>query len=102
MTARIKKGDNVIVITGKDKGRTGEVLKVLPKDSKAVVAGVNINKVHKKPTMQSAGQIIEIEKPIHISNISLVEDGKPVRVKFQKEDGKTVRISKKTGNKVGK
>lgn len=101
MAAKIKKGDKVMVITGRDKGKTGEVINVNPKENKVVISGVNVNKVHKKPTMQSAGQILEIEKPIDVSNVSIVEDGKPVRIKFDICDGKKVRISKKTGNKVG-
>jgi len=101
MASRIKKGDKVIVIAGKDKGKSGDVLAVYPKDNKVIVSGVNIAKIHKKPTMQAPGQIVEAEKPIDISNVSLMEDGKPVKVKFEVQDGKKVRVSKKTGNKVG-
>lgn len=101
MAAKIKKGDTVVVLTGKDKGKTGEVLAVAPKQQKVLVAGVNIVKKHKKPTMNSQGQIVEMEKPVHISNVSLMENGKPARVGFKVEDGKKFRIFKKTGNKVG-
>jgi len=101
MAARIKKGDTVIVLTGKDKGKTGEVLQVIPKDEKVVVAGINMAKKHKKPTMNTPGQIISVEQPIHVSNVSLMEDGKPAKVGFKVEDGKKVRIFKKSGNKVG-
>lgn len=101
MAAKIKKGDTVMVIVGKDKGKTGEVLSVSPKENKVLIAGVNIVKKHKKPTMNSQGQIVEVEKPIHISNVSLIEDGKPARVGFKIEDGKKFRIFKKSGNKVG-
>ena len=101
MAARIKKNDSVIVIAGKDKGKTGKVLQVFPKEHKVIVSGVNVAKVSKKPTMQTPGQIVEVEKPLDVSNVALVEDGKPVRVKFETVDGKKVRISKKTGNKVG-
>lgn len=101
MAAKIKKKDTVIVLTGKDKGKTGEVLQVLPKDNRVVVSGINVAKKHKKPTMNTPGQIVSIEQPIHISNVSLVEDGKPAKVGFKVEDGKKVRIFKKTGNKVG-
>lgn len=101
MAAKIKKGDTVMVLVGKDKGKTGEVLSFSPKENKVLVAGVNIVKKHKKPTMNSQGQIVEVEKPIHISNVSLIEDGKPARVGFKIEDGKKFRIFKKSGNKVG-
>jgi large subunit ribosomal protein L24 len=101
MAAKIKKGDTVIVLTGKDKGKTGEVLSVNPKEEKVIVAGINMAKKHKKPTMSTPGQIISVEQPIHVSNISLVEDGKPAKVGFKIEDGKKVRVFKKTGNKVG-
>ena len=101
MAAKIKKGDTVIVLTGKDKGKTGEVLSVNPKEQKVLVAGVNIVKKHRKPTANSQGQIVEMEKPVHVSNVSLTENGKPARIGFKVEDGKKVRIFKKTGNKVG-
>lgn len=101
MAAKIKKGDTVMVLVGKDKGKTGEVLSVSPKENKVLIAGVNIVKKHKKPTINSQGQIVEVEKPIHISNVSLIEDGKPARVGFKIEDGKKFRIFKKSGNKVG-
>ena len=99
MAAKIKKNDEVIVIAGKDKGKTGKVLSRI--DDKVVVQGINIAKVHKKPTMNTPGQIAEVEKPIHVSNVSLMENGKAVKVKFEVQDGKKVRISKKSGNKVG-
>ncbi len=101
MAAKIKKGDKVIVIAGKDKGKIGDVMAVYPKENKVLVSSINVAKVHKKPTMQTPGQIVEVEKPIDISNVALVEDGKPVRVRFEMQDGKKVRVSKKTGNKVG-
>lgn len=101
MAAKIKKKDTVIVLAGKDKGKTGEVLTVLPKEERVIVAGINMAKKHKKPTANTPGQILNIEQPIHISNVSLVEDGKPAKVGFKVEDGKKVRIFKKTGNKVG-
>jgi large subunit ribosomal protein L24 len=88
MAARIKKGDKVIVIAGKDKGKIGDVLAVSPKENKVLVSGVNVAKIHKKPTMQAPGQIVETEKYIDISNVSLVEDGKPVKVRFEIRDGK--------------
>lgn len=101
MAAKIKKGDTIIVITGKDKGKTGKVLSVDPKNQKVVVDGINVAKKHKKPTMNTPGQIVNIEQPIHVSNVSLVEDGKPAKVGFKIEDNKKIRVFKKTGNKVG-
>lgn len=101
MAAKIKKGDTIIVITGKDKGKTGKVLSVDPKNQKVVVDGINVAKKHKKPTMNTPGQIVNIEQPIHVSNVSLVENGKPAKVGFKIEDNKKIRVFKKTGNKVG-
>ncbi len=101
MAIKLKKGDLVIVITGKDKGKTGEITKVLASENKVLVSGVNIAIVHKKPTAQTPGQKVQDEKPIHISNVALVEDGKAVKVKFEIIDGKKVRVSKKSKNKIG-
>lgn len=101
MAAKIKKGDKVIVLAGKDKGKTGEILSVDAKNNKVVVAGINMVKKHKKPTNSTPGQIVSVEKPMDVSNVSLMEDGKPARVGFKIEDGKKVRVFKKTGNKVG-
>ena len=100
MSKKLKKGDKVIVITGKDKGKIGEIVKIC-KDSKAIVSGINLATVHKKPTMQSPGERIKIEKPIDISNVSFCEDDKPVKIGFKIEDGKKVRFSKKTKKNVG-
>lgn len=100
-TGKLKKGDTVIVITGKDKGKTGEILSILAKEDKVLVSGVNVAMVHKKPTAQTAGQRIKEEKPIHISNVAYVEGGKPVKVGFEISDGKKVRISRKSKNKLG-
>jgi large subunit ribosomal protein L24 len=102
MAQRIKKGDNVLIITGKDKGKTGEVLSVLSDDHKVVVGGVNIAKIHKKPTATSAGQIKSVEKAIHVSNVSLMDNGKPAKIGFKIENDKKIRYFKKSGNKVGK
>jgi large subunit ribosomal protein L24 len=98
---KIKKGDTVLVIAGKDKGKTGEILKVLAKDNKVVVSGINVAKIHKKPTRTSAGQVISVEKAIDISNVSLMDNGKPAKIGFRIEDEKKVRYFKKSGNKVG-
>lgn len=101
MTAKIRKGDKVIVLTGKCKGKEGEVLAVSPKNNKVLVSGINIVKKHKKPTANTPGQIIEIEKMIDISNVSLIENGKPSKIGFKIENGKKVRVFKKSGNIVG-
>lgn len=101
MAAKIKKGDKVIVLTGKYKGKEGEVLIVSPKNNKVVVSGINIVKKHKKPTTNTPGQIIEIEKMIDVSNVSLIEDGRPAKIGFKIENGKKVRVFKKSGNIVG-
>ena len=82
---KIRKGDKVVVLTGKDKGRNGEVLRVMPKDDKAVVRGVNIIRRHQKQTQSQEGGIISKEAPIHLSNIAIADpkDGKPTRVGFE-------------------
>ena len=97
---KIKKGDNVIVIAGKDKGKTGKVVKSFPKKGKVIVSGVNLKKKHQKPGGKSKkGQIIEKEMPMEISNVMIADpkDGKPSRVGFKTEGGKKVRISKRSG-----
>jgi large subunit ribosomal protein L24 len=99
---KIRKGDNVVVLSGKDKGRSGEVLQVMPKDDKAVVRGVNLVRKHQKQTQSQEGGIISKEAPIHLSNIALADpkDGKPTRVGFDIRDGKKVRISKRSGDVI--
>jgi large subunit ribosomal protein L24 len=98
---KIRKGDKVVVLAGKDKGRTGEVLRVMPKDDKAVVRGVNQVKRHQRQTQSQEGGIITKEAPIHLSNIAIVAaDGKPTRVGFEVRDGKKVRIAKRTGDVI--
>ncbi|MBE6454955.1 MAG: 50S ribosomal protein L24 [Alphaproteobacteria bacterium] len=104
MAMRIKKGDQVIVITGRDKGKTGEVLKAMPKDNKVLVQGINLVKRHQKPTQESAGGIISKEAPIHVSNVALIDpkDGKATRVGFKVENGQKVRVSKRSGEVISK
>jgi large subunit ribosomal protein L24 len=101
MAARIKKGDTVVVITGADRGTRGEVLRVIPKDERAVVQGVNIAKKHTKPTgMGNPGGIVEVEATIHLSNLKLVDpkSDQPTKVGFRVlEDGRKVRVAKATG-----
>lgn len=101
MASKLKKGDTVIVITGKDKGKTGEILQVLASEGKVLVSGVNTATVHKKPTSQAPGQRVKEEKPMHISNVAYAEDGKPVKIGFEFADGKKVRVSRKSKNKIG-
>ncbi|WP_445193360.1 50S ribosomal protein L24 [Sphingomonas sp. Tas61C01] len=100
--ARIKKGDRVIVLSGKDKGKTGEVTLAMPKDGKVVVSGVNVATRHKKPTQANPqGGLEKIEAPMHISKVAHVTaDGKPTRVRFETQDGKKVRVAVKTGDKI--
>ena len=101
MAAKIRKGDKVVVLTGKDKGRNGEVLRVMPKDDKAVVRGVNLIRRHQKQSQSQEGGIITKESPIHLSNIALVgKDGKPTRVGFQVVEGKKVRVAKRSGEVI--
>ncbi|MBN67380.1 MAG: 50S ribosomal protein L24 [Rickettsiales bacterium] len=103
MAAKIKKGDSVVVLTGKDKGKTGEVLKVMPDDSKLIVSGVNQVKRHEKPSAMSAGGITTKESPIHLSNVALADpkDGKPTRVGFSVlKDGTKTRVAKRSGETV--
>lgn len=101
---KIKKNDTVIVIAGKDKGTTGKVVKLLPREEKAVVEGVNVVKKHTKPRQSGEkGQIVEKSLPIHISNIMLLDpkENKPTRVGFQIKDGKKVRVAKRSGQVLG-
>ncbi len=100
---KIKKGDNVIVISGKDKGKTGKVITALHKDARVVVEGVNIKKKHQKPRRGGQkGQIIDVAAPVHVSNIQLVDPktGKGVRVRLEIQKGKKIRVSKKSGANI--
>ena len=99
--AKIKKGDSVVVRSGKDKGRSGTVLQVLPKDGKVVVSGVNVAARHRKPTqMNPQGGIERREAPMAISKVGLAVDGKPSRVRFETKDGKKVRVAVKSGETI--
>jgi large subunit ribosomal protein L24 len=103
MGAKIRKGDKVVVLTGRDKGRTGEVIEVRPQDGRALVRGVNMVKRHQKQTAQQEGGIISKELSIHLSNIAVADpkDGKPTRVGFKvMADGKRVRIAKRSGVEI--
>jgi len=102
MAAKIRKGDKVIVLNGRDKGRTGEVFEVRPIEGTALVRGVNLVKRHQKQTQAQEGGIISKEAPIHLSNIAyLGKDGKPTRVGFKiHADGKKVRIARSSGAEI--
>jgi large subunit ribosomal protein L24 len=103
MAAKIKKGDKVVVLAGKDKGKTGEVVEVRPADDRAVVRGVNIVRRHTRQTQQTEGGIIAKEAAIHLSNIALADpkDGKATRVGFKLlDDGRKVRFAKRSGDVI--
>ena len=100
--AKIKKGDRVVVLSGKDKGKTGEVTKAFPKDAKVIVSGVNVATRHRKPTQADPqGGLERVEAPMHVSKVAIATaDGKPTRVRFETQDGKKVRVAVKTGEKI--
>ena len=103
MAQKIKKGDKVVVLAGKDKGRTGEVIAVLPKESRALVQGVNMVKRHEKPSQTSAGGISTREASIHLSNLAIADpaSGKATRVGFKTlDDGRKVRFAKASGDVI--
>jgi len=103
MAARIKKGDRVMVIAGKDKGKSGEVLSVLSTEGRATVRGVNVAKKHQRQTPNQPGGIIQKEMPIHLSNLAHTDpsDGKPTRIGFKVlEDGRKVRYAKRSGDLI--
>ncbi|WMT85400.1 50S ribosomal protein L24 [Pelagibacterium sp. 26DY04] len=102
MAAKIKKGDKVIVLTGKDKGKTGNVLQVIPSETRAVVSGINLVRKHQKQTQSQDAGIITREAPIHLSNIALVDakENKPTRVGFKIEDGVKKRVAKRSGEVI--
>jgi large subunit ribosomal protein L24 len=103
MAAKIRKGDKVVVLTGRDKGRTGEVIEVRPAEKRALVRGINLVKRHQKQSATQEGGIISKEAPLHLSNIAVADpkDGKPTRVGFKVHaDGKKVRIAKRSGVEI--
>ena len=100
---KIKKGDTVVVLTGRDKGKSGEVIKVRPKDQRVVVRGVNMIKRHTRPSQTTPGGVLEREAALHISNLAIADpkDGKPTRVGYRVlEDGRKVRFAKRSGEIV--
>jgi large subunit ribosomal protein L24 len=102
---KIRKGDRVVVLAGKDKGKTGEVVRALPKEDRVVVQGVNMVKRHQRATMQAQGGIIEKEASLHVSNVAHIDpkDDKPTRVGFKVlEDGSKVRFAKRSGEVLDK
>jgi len=96
---KIKKGDQVVVTTGRDKGRRGEVIQVLREENRVLVQGCNIVKRHTRPTQTNPGGIINKEAPLHISNVSLIDpdSGKATRVGYEVKDGKKIRIARASG-----
>ena len=100
--AKIKKGDSVVVLSGKDKGRTGTVTQVLPKDGKVVVDGLNVAARHRKPNQANPqGGIDRRPAPMHISKVAIATpDGKPTRVRFETKDGKKTRVAVKSGETI--
>ena len=101
--AKIKKGDKVVVLAGKDKGQTGTVAKVIPADGKVVVEGVNVMTRHRKPSQANPqGGIDRVAAPMAISNVAVADhkDGKPTRVRFETKDGKKVRVAVKSGETI--
>ena len=99
---KLKKGDTVLVIAGKDKGKEGQIIRALPRENKVVVSGVNIAKKHQKQTSQTMqGGIIDRDMPMHASNVMLVHKGKPTRVGYKiQADGTKVRVAKRTGEVI--
>lgn len=103
MAAKIKKGDKVVILAGRDKGKTGEVMKVLPAEDKLLVSGVNVVKRHTRPTQTEQGGIKEKEAAIHVSNVALADPktGEPTRVGFKTlDDGRKVRVAKSSGEVI--
>jgi large subunit ribosomal protein L24 len=103
MAAKIKKGDRVVVIAGRDKGKIGEVRQVMPVEGRAIVTGVNRVRRHTKPSAQSEGGILTKESPIHLSNLAIADpkSGKPTRVGFKiLDDGRKVRVAKRSGDLI--
>ena len=102
-SAKIRKGDTVVILSGKDKGKTGEVIRSIPKDMKVVVKGVNVAARHRKPTQTSPqGGIERTEAPLHVSKVAIADPktGTATRVRFEERDGKKVRVAAKSGELI--
>jgi large subunit ribosomal protein L24 len=103
MAAKIRKGDKVVVLTGRDKGRSGEVIEIRPRENRALVRGVNMVRRHQRQTAAQQGGIISKESTVHLSNIAVADpkDGKPTRVGFKLlKDGRKVRVAKRSGEQI--
>ena len=103
MAQKIKKGDTVVILAGKDKGKTGEVTKIIPKQDRVLVSGVNVHARHRKPTqLNPQGGIERKEAPMHVSKVAIADpkSGKPTRVRFEERDGKKVRVAAKSGELI--
>ena len=100
--SKIRKGDRVVVLSGKDKGRTGDVVKAMPKEGKVIVSGINVHARHRKPSqVNPQGGIERKEAPLRMSKVAIATaDGKPSRVRFEMRDGKKVRVAAKTGELI--
>jgi large subunit ribosomal protein L24 len=101
--AKIKKGDRVVVLSGKDKGKHGEVTKSLPREDKVIVSGVNIITRHRKPTqVNPQGGLERVEAPLHVSKVAIEDPktGRPTRVRFEERDGKKVRVAVRSGEVI--
>jgi large subunit ribosomal protein L24 len=101
---KIKKGDNVVVVSGRDKGKSGEVLRVFPTESRVVVQGVHVARRHTKQSMGNPGGIVEKELTIHVSNVAHIDpsSGKPTRVGYKTVDGRKVRFARRSGEMLDK
>lgn len=99
---KVKKGDKVVVLTGKDKGKTGEIKKVMPADNKVVVQGVNVQTKHRKPSATNAGGLDKVESPIHVSNVALVDPktSKATRVGYKTVGERKVRVARRSGEVI--
>ncbi len=101
MASKIRKGDSVIVLTGRDKGKTGEVIRVIPSEDRAIVRGINMVRRHQRQTPAHEGGIITKEMPIHLSNLAISHGGEATRVGFRfTDDGRKVRYAKRTGDAI--
>ncbi|SFO32369.1 large subunit ribosomal protein L24 [Cohaesibacter marisflavi] len=102
MAAKLKKGDRVIVLAGKDKGKSGEIVQVMPAEERAIVRGINMVKRHQRQNQMQEAGIVNKEAPIHLSNLALADpkDNKPTRVGFTVKDGNKVRVAKRSGDVI--
>jgi large subunit ribosomal protein L24 len=103
MAAKIKKGDKVVVLTGRERGKSGEVVKVMPREERALVRGINMVKRHQRQTASQEGGIVSKEASLHLSNLAIADpkDGKPTRVGFKfLDDGRKVRFAKRSGDLI--